>query len=277
MAGGTNKKRARKTTGEETSLWGFLFDKNTQNQDITKRAFFAQPGEEETEEAPAAPHHILVEIWKRFNFWSLLAILIFLAFSIVLISTTVSMWTPQNMRNIAGYADHGSARDLLALLRNANGQEISFTEAEINRYLRDTCRMRQTGIFSIITHGEGVAVKIHNGYAELIIDRILGANIHQTTSVHLTFHQEINHGRPELKVAFHGSEKLYGKLPKGGSIGRMGLPERHIRMLAPALDTLLACYPEIHSIIEEHGYCPYFTQGENGVESRVSLIPYRPS
>lgn len=277
MAGSTNRKRTKKRTGEETSLWGFLFDKNTQNPDLTKRAFFAQPGEEETDEPPAEPHNLFQEIWRRFNFWAVLATLIFLAFTILLISATISMWTPQNMRSIAGYADHGSARDLLALIRNANGQEISFTEAELNRYLRDTCRIRQTGVFSIITHGEGIAIKIHNGYAELIIDRLIGANIHQTTSVNLTFRQEIKHGRPELKVDFKGSEILYGKLAKGGSIGKMGIPERHIRMLAPALDTLLSCYPEICSIIETHGYCPYFTKGHGGAENRVTLIPYRPS
>lgn len=277
MAGSTNKKRTKKRAEEETSLWGFLFDKNTQKEDITKRAFFAQPGEEETEEAPEERRNILQEIWQRFNFWSMLATVVFLAFTTMLICTVVSMWTPQNMRNIAGYADHGSARDLAALLRNANGQQISFTEAELNRYLRDTCRMRQTGIFSIITHGNGVAVRIHNGYAELVIDRLIGANIHQTTSVNLTFRQEIVHGRPELKVDFKGTEMLYGKLPKGGSIGHMGIPERHISMLTPALDSLINCYPEIRSIVEEHGYCPYFTRGENGVESRVTLIPHQSS
>lgn len=277
MAANPNRKRSKKRAEEETSLWGFLFDKNTQKEDITKRAFFAQPGEDEGEEPAEDQHNLLQEIWHRFNFWGLLAIIVFLAFTTMLISAVVSMWTPQNMRNIAGYADHGSARDLTALLRNANGQEISFTEAEINRYLRSTCRMRQTGIFSIITHCEGVAVRIHNGYAELIIDRLIGANIHQTTSVNLSFRQEITHGRPELKVDFKGNGMLYGKLPKGGSIGRMGIPERHIRMLAPALVTLRNCYPEILSIIEEHGYCPYFTQGQNGLESRITLIPYRPS
>ncbi len=277
MAGSTNRKRTKKRAEEESSLWGFLFDKNTQKEDITKRAFFAQPGEEETEDTLEERRSILQEIWRRFNFWSLLASVVFLAFTTMLICTLVSMWTPQNMRNIAGYADHGSSRDLLALLSNANGQEISFTEAELNRFLRDTCRIRQTGIFSIITHGDGIAVRIHNGYAELIIDRLIGANIHQTTSINLTFHQEIKHGHPELRIEFKGSDMLYGNLPKGGSIGHMGIPERHISMLVPALNSLLNCYPEILTIIEEHGYCPYFTEGQNGVESRVTLIPHRAS
>ena len=276
MAGSTNKKRTKKRTGEETSLWGFLFDKNTQHQDLTKRAFFAQPGEEETDEPPAEPHNLFQEIWRRFNFWAVLATLIFLAFTILLISATVSMWTPQNMRSIAGYADHGSARDLLALIRNANGQEISFTEAELNRYLRDTCRMRQTGIFSIITHGEGIAIKIHNGYAELIIDRLVGANMHQTTAVNLTFHRDIVHGRPSLSVEFHGGSPLMGNMPRGGRIGTVGIPQKHIQVMQPALKTLLECYPDIVAATEEYGYCPIFEKESPESEGRITLIPYTP-
>lgn len=277
MPGSNNRKRTKKRAEEETSLWGFLFNNNEQGQDITKSAFFGHPGEEEESEEAPEQRHWLHEIWRRFNFWSILAITIFLAFTTVLVSAVLSMWTPQNMRDIAGYSDNGSARDITALLRNANGQEISFSEAEINRYLRDTCRMRQTGIFSIITHTHGAAVRIHDGYAELVIDRIIGSNLHQTTSVNITFTQHITHGRPELNVEFRGTDILYGNLPEGGSIGKMGIPSRHVSMLAPALDSLVNCYPEIKSIITEYGYCPYFTKGRNGEESRVRLIPYRPS
>lgn len=277
MAGTSNKKRAKKQTEKDTSLWGFLFDKNAGGEDITKRAFFAQPGEEESEEEESEQRNILQEVWRRFNFWSILAILIFLTFVAVLTSTIVSMWTPQNMRDIAGYADNGSARDLSALLRNANGQEIVFTEGEINRYLRDTCRMRQTGVFSIITHGQGIALRVHDGYAELVLDRMIGANIHQTTSVNLTFSQETEHGRPVLKVELKGGAPLPGNLPRGGSIGQVGVPERHIGVLTPALSSLVNCYPEIAAIFEEHGYCPYFSKGHNGHESQVRLVPFRPS
>ncbi|MBR1982262.1 MAG: hypothetical protein IKA23_05890 [Akkermansia sp.] len=277
MSGTSNKKRTKKLAEKDTSLWGFLFSKEAEGEDITKRAFFANPsGEEEEEEEQEAPS-IFREIWRRFNLWGALAIIIFLVFTIVLTRTIHSMWTPQDMKDIAGYADNGSARDLTALLRNANGQEISFTEAEINRFLRETCRMRQTGVFSIITHGNGLAVRIHDGYAELIIDRLIGSNIHQTTAVHLSFRQIVENGVPSLKVDFHGGEPLPGNLPRGGSIGLVGIPERHISVLTPALGTLLNCYPEINAIIEEHGYCPHFTQGKNGQDSRVSLVPYRPS
>ena len=278
MGENSNRKRTRKkTTEEETSLWGFLFDKNSQDSDITKRAFFAQPGEEETEDQAPEQLNILQELWRRFNFWGLLAITLFLSFTILLVTLLFSMWTPQNLRDIAGYSDNGTARDLSALLRNANGREISFTEAEINRYLRETCRLRQTGVFSIITHGQGVALRVHDGYAELVIDRMIGANIHQTTSVNLRFHQETKHGRPILKVEYKGNRELFQDLPCGGTIGKLGVPERHISMLTPALDSLVTCYPEIAAMVEEHGYCPYFTKGQHGNESRVRLVPYTPS
>ena len=278
MADTSNRKRTKKRAEEDTSLWGFLFNNDEQSQDITKKAFFGRPGEDEDEEENAPEQrNILQEIWRRFNFLSILAAVIFLIFTIYLFQAVTQMWTPQNMRDIAGYSDNGSARDLSALLRNANGQEISFTEAEINRYLRETCRLRQTGIFSIITHGQGIGVRIHDGYAEVVIDRMIGANIHQTTSIFLTFRQKVEHGRPVLKIDFQGGEPLAGDIQKGGSIGIFDLPTRHISMLAPALNTLADCYPEITEIFEIYGYSPIFTKGQNGNDSRVRLIPYQPS
>lgn len=277
MPGSNNRKRTKKRAEEETSLWGFLFNGDEQGEDITKSAFFGHPGEEEESEESTEQRHFLLEIWRKFNFWSITAIIIFLSFTVILVNAVWSMWTPQNLRDIAGYSDNGSARDLTVLLRAANGQEISFTEAEINRYLRETCRIRQTGIFSIITHGRGVAVRIHDGYMELIIERMIGANIHQTTSVNLSFRQESEHGRPVLKVDYKGGAPLTGNIPCGGSIGTMGIPDRHVSMLTPALRTLLECYPDFTTLIEEYGYCPYFTKGQNGNESRVRLVPYRAS
>ena len=194
MPGSNNRKRTKQRPEEETSIWGFLFSNEEQGEDITKSAFFGRPGEVEDADAQPEPQNILLDLWQRFNFWSILAAIVFLTFTAVLVNSVISMWTPQNMRDIAGYSDNGSARDITALLRNANGSEISFTEAEINRFLKETCRIRQTGIFSIITHGHGLALRIHNGYAELVIDRMIGANIHQTTSVNLTFRQETEHG-----------------------------------------------------------------------------------
>lgn len=273
MASGENRKRNRKRAGKDRSLWGSLFKREDDVQEDFMRHTFFQNAEEE--EAPRfSPYGALTLLWRKFNFWTTTAVLIFLAFTTMLLLLLLNMWRPQELNDIAGYTDNGTARDLAALIRNANGHEISFTEAELNRYLRDTCRLRQTGIFSIIAKCQGVAVRIHDGYAEIVIDRIIGANIHQTTTVNLTFSRRIEHGRPRLKVDFNGGEPLLGNMPRGGSIGHVNVPQHHIRMLKPALETLVACYPDIIEQVELYGYCPEFTRGSNGMESRIRLIPY---
>lgn len=272
MASGENRKRNRKGAGKDRSLWGSLFKKDDEPQeDFMRHSFFQQ---EEEEEAPRfSPYNALSLLWRKFNFWTTTAILLFLSFTAVLLTLLINMWRPQDLKDIAGYTDNGTTRDLSALIRNANGHEISFTEAELNRYLRDTCRLRQTGIFSIIAKCQGVAVRIHDGYAEVVIDRIIGANIHQTTTVNLTFRRVIEHGRPRLHVDFNGGAPLLNNMPRGGSIGQVSVPQHHIRMLKPALETLVACYPDIVEQVELYGYCPEFSKS-GGMEGRIRLVPY---
>lgn len=278
MAAAENRRRKHSRKEEEVrSFWNFFSHDKPAENDFTRRTFFARQGEED-EMADGADdgRGILRELWSRFNFWSLVATLLFLAFTGSLILAVVRMWQPQDLKDIAGYTDKGASRDLSLLISNAQGAPVSFTEGELNRYLRDTCRMRQTGIFSIIAHAQGVAVRVHDGYAELVIDRLVGSNMHQTTAVNLTFRQLNEHGRPVLKVDFQGGPPLLGRMPRGGRIGQVGVPQRHIQVLKPALETLLSCYPDIVRAIEEYGYCPHFEQGSAQQEGRITLLPYSP-
>lgn len=240
---------------------------------MTRGTLYAQA---EEEDAQTEQPKLLAELWSRFNFWATLATVLFLTFVAALMYGVVRMWQPQSLKDIAGYNDKQPAKDLSVLIRNANGGVISFTEGELNRYLRDTCRMRQTGIFSIFANAQGVAVRVHNGYAELIIDRLVGANMHQTTAVNLTFHRNIEHGRPTLSVEFHGGTPLMGNMPRGGKIGTVGIPQKHIQVMQPALQTLMECYPDITNALEEHGYCPIFEKQAPAGEGRITLIPYTP-
>ena len=274
MASGGNRKRNRRRAGADRSLWGFLFKKDDENsQDFTKGSFYAPEGEED--DTPRfSPATLLNLLWQKFNFWTTTAILLFLAFTFMLGMLLLNMWIPQDMSDIAGYSDKGTVRDIAAIIRNAGGKEVTFTEAELNRYLRSTCRLRQTGLFSIIAKCNGVGVRVHDGYAEVVIDRIIGSNLHQTTGVHLSFSRITEHGRPVLKIDFCGGEPLLGNMPRGGSIGKINVPQHHIRMLKPALETMLACYPEITSLIEKYFYFPQFHKGKDGADSTIKLIPY---
>lgn len=277
MAAAVNRKRSSGSSPQKHPLWGSLFKRREEDEATElKKNFFPQTEEDEIEPTGTIlPVH--VRMLQKINVWTIASIAIFLIFTISLLVMLIKMWIPQDLKNLPGYADNGSARDLAAIINNANGREVSFTEAELNRYLRDTCRLQQTGIFSIFSHGQGIAVRVHDGYAELILDRIIGANMHQTTSVHLTFRQEVEHGRPRLEVDFKGGDSILGGAPCGGSIGSVRIPQRHIQMLRPALKTLQSCYPQITETLEEHGYYPVFTKGQNGLESRIRLIPYTPS
>lgn len=279
MARTGNRKRTHKMKEPEgRSLWGSLFDKHAdgeEGEDFTSATTYAPDGDYEEEEVEPALSTLALlrrKLWRCFNFWGLIAVSLFLGFTLLLLMILIKLWMPQDLSDIAGYNDTAAARDLTALIRNANGAPVTITEAELNRYLRDTCRMRQTGIFSIITHCQGMAVRIHNGYAELIFDRLMGANMHQTTAVYLTFTQENKLGNPELRAELRGGEPLLGTMPNGGSIGSIALPQRHVLMLKPALESLLTCYPDICEQVREHRYCPVFTA--NGKDRRLTLIPY---
>lgn len=280
MARPVNRKRSVKKPGERTGsfLWGSLFrpEGKTEEEDSLSIAPVYGTDEDEDEELPPrGPFALLRHLWGKFNFWSTVAVSLFLSFTAVLVFILLQLWMPQDLSDIDGYGDTMPARDLEAVIRNANGGPVTITEAEINRYLRQTCRMRQPGIFSIITHCQGVAVRLHNGYAEIIFDRVLGANMHQTTAVYLTFSQELKLGIPELHADLQGGAPLLGAMPNGGSIGSIGLPRHHVLLLRPALDSLLSCYPAIEELIREHHYCPVITA--HGKDRRITLIPYSAS
>lgn len=278
MATGVNRKRnkAKKGGDNSRSLWGSLFPENREEKNSLRLTPFSHVHEDEppADDVGASRFPFIHRLWKSFSIWSAVAVVIFLAFTVSLFILLLRMWNPQDLSDIAGYQDNVRSRDLESLIVNANGAPISLTEAELNRYLRDTCRMRQTGIFSIITSGQGVAVRVHDGYAELVLDRVLGSNFHQTTSINLSFHQENKLGRTELCVDFKGGPPIAGSMPRGGSIGNIAVPQRHIRMLQPALETLITCYPKIAETFERYQYCPVFTKGKNGADSRIHLVPY---
>ncbi len=211
--------------------------------------------------------------WRRLSIWSILAAVLYLLFTGGLVYTVMQMWVPQDTSDIAGYGDSSPARDLTLALKNAGGTEISFTEGEINRYLRNTCRMRQGGIFSLVAHEQGLGVRIHDGFVELVIDRLVSTNLHQTTAVRLSFMREQLHGRSSLRIDFHGGKAILNTMPRGGSIGQVGVPQRYMEMLRPALHTLAECYPEFMGLVQQYGYYPEFIRGRNGREGYVRLIP----
>lgn len=264
-----NTRRTKNRRSEDQdSPWGSLLQSGNEGEVMTDFG-----GEDEGSESAIVPERDNGSVFTRINVWSVLSTLLFLLFTGGMAYAVVQMWRPQDLSDVAGYEDRGNPKDLTLAIKNAGGAEISFSEGEINRYLRDTCRMRQGGIFSLVAHEHGLAVRLHDGYAELIIDRVLSTHLHQTTAVNLSFAREQVHGTPRLRVDFRGGEPLLNSLPRGGKIGQVGLPQRYMEMLRPALRTLMESYAEFVSLVQQHGYYPEFTRSRNGVEGHMRLIP----
>lgn len=266
MAPQNRKRNSHKKGHDNHSLWGFLFRSEKPANDMTHGTLFdaAAGMEEEETDFRGRAKGLIKDIWAKISLWQALAIVLFLAFIGILVSTTWRMWQAQDLSNVAGYKDNVPSKNLDMHIRTkiAAHEEVVITEAEINRYLRDTCRIRQDGIFSIAAQAQGIAIRVHDGYAELIIERIIGADFRQTTAVHLSFHQTEENGIPTLHVDYRGGDPMFGNTPRGGSIGSVGIPQRHIVVLQPALETLRDSYPGIRDAILNHGYCPYFEDGK---------------
>lgn len=275
MAVAQNRRRnTRKSGSEQGTLWGSLFRKKDSSEDLITSVFFPNASEDEDEYYEERNYNWVKQLWRRLNVLSVAAIAAFTFFIIMVLNLTMSMWSSQDLSDIAGYQDKRRAKDLTTIIRQANGSEVVITEGDLNRYLRETCRLRQTGaISSVCARVQGIAVRVHNGYAELIIDRLLGANINQTTSVFLSFSLEDENGHPVLHTHFHGGEPIWGTMPCGGLVGSLKIPQRHSELLKPALLTLLDCYPEICMLIEHHNYDITFNKGTNGRESTIRLVP----
>lgn len=273
MAHSENRKRNQ--PGFFRSLRQRFFSRHrvsSAEEEVLRESMFPHPDDEDDEAvARMRPKRGWISgLWFRFNVLSTVAMLLFLGFTALLYYILLQLWIPRDMSMIPGYSDQSPTPDLRERLRRAAGSEVSFTEEEVNRYLSQTCRVRQTGIFSLLAHAEGVAVVFHDGYAEVIIDRSLSANLHQTSSLDLHFSREMEHGLSVLKTHFNGKVPLTNKIPRGGQIGSADVPERCVQMLRYALDSLLICYSDIVGMIHENNYLPVFSDG------KVTLVPTTP-
>ena len=208
----------------------------------------------------------------RINVWRLATAMLFLMFIGALSSLCYLMWTPREIQ-VAGHGDQGVAHDLRVLAQQNQGVQITLTEGEVNRFLRDTCRLRQRGVFSITAHPKAVLLRIHDGYGELIIKRSIGTSFHHTTSVLVHFVRKEHEGESRVEMEFTGGKPIFGKIPCGGYIGSMPVPQSFIQMMQPSLESLLTTYPDFAQLVHEQGYLPVFSKEKNTAEGRLLLLP----
>ncbi len=215
----------------------------------------------------------IIEASGGFHPLKIVAALIFLSFISLILLVSFEMWRPQQLSDLPGYHDKTLAKDLSAFIRHAGKQEIRLTEAEINSYLGESCRIRQKGISALLAQPSGVALRCHDGYGELIIERMLGTNIKHSVSVYLSFSRHVVNGTPVIELELSGGKPILGHFPRGGHIGHLPLPQRYMQILTPGLESLAALYPDFSTLVLDGSYLPSFRKATNTQEGLLILSP----
>lgn len=157
---------------------------------------------------------------------------------------------PQDLSDIKG-DDSNKPRDLRAVLQSAidRSYEVTLTEEEINRYLRQTLEAKQGGVLAGKVNFEGVRVRLEEGRAEIIMERsVMGQPL--TLSMFVRVEQLLDmKGTTQTTVLRDGGAFLpelprAERLVKGGRFGQLVVPQGFLLLVLPAFEKLAASYAE---------------------------------
>lgn len=204
--------------------------------------------------------------------WSIISYTLYFAVFALIAIPCILMWTAQPHDKEAIHSTEQETIKLQSRIAEAGNGPISFTEDELNLHFAQRCNMVQQGGYSIIAHPESVKIAIHDGYAEIIFDRMLGAEFHHTVAVNISFERQEDEDYSRVICHMHGGSPLFGGFQRGGAIGSMPIPERFMQMMIPPLKRLMRLHPQIQELIEERGYLPHFTF-DNAGRGIVQFLP----
>ena len=154
---------------------------------------------------------------------------------------TYLTFEPHDLSDIDGYRTEPSlipppGRDLGNVLAEAErgGIPARLTEREINHYLIRTLKMDQEGVFAPWVELQGVWVRLEDGVAEVIIERLLMGKRKHTIAMHLEVEQE------------EGEDGQVSTLvnPTGGRFGRTEVVEGYLYLVIGGFKALGARYDD---------------------------------
>jgi hypothetical protein len=180
-------------------------------------------------------------------------------------------WIPQDLASIPGYRQPEQAPDIPQLLRKSSRDDVALTltEEDINRYIASTLKASQNGILAPIARPHGVAVRLHNNYMEVIIERRIGVNILQTISLYMMVIQEpsLNSPLPKTRIEFTSNNTAHTPLHIGGKLGSLDVPQVYMYLTIPAFENLASAYNDIISDVIDTGRIIRISEG------KVDLMP----
>lgn len=219
-----------------------------------KEVKFSDITEDENQLDPA-PDEKEHSISRRVFVWGI-KILIF-AILLTVAGLVYRAWTPQNLSDIAGYGETETnpvVQNLPALLKKAQegNYPLVLSEKDINLYLSNLLRAKQEGPMGVLARYKGVAVRLYDGYAEIIVVRTIGDKYEQTSSLYIS-PESLETGDGPVIVTDYARPDLFGTIPIGGRIGKLPVPQGYLVLSQPAFVSMKeALEPELEYLLDPH-------------------------
>ncbi len=156
---------------------------------------------------------------------------------------------PQSLDDVSDYRLSRSdrSRDLQQVMKNAieRGYPVTIGEAEINRYIRRTLKSRQGGDLAKWVSIEGVAVRLEDGRAEIVIERMIKKKYPLTVSMYLNIVQtEDAEGTVKTALNLHGGPFMEDvpRLNQGGRFGQLVVPQGFLVLVLDSFRKIAKAY-----------------------------------
>lgn len=158
---------------------------------------------------------------------------------------------PQDLSDLKPAAPGKQARDLRTVLKNAvdRSYEVPLTEEEINLYLKQTLAAKQGGLLGEAVVLSGVRVRLEEGRAEIIIER-MAMGYPLTLSMYVRVEQTLDmKGKPSTSILRDGGPFVpqvprLERLVKGGRFGKLVVPQGFLLLVLPSFEKLAGLYRE---------------------------------
>lgn len=183
----------------------------------------------------------------------------------------------QDLSDVEGHSEaelSSSSRDVAEVLRKSlEGQySVVITEEEINQMIGDTLEIKQGGVLASIVSMKSVAIRLEDGYAEVIVARDI-SGVDFTSSIFIQLEQVEDNKGIKTQVHLHGGafNESFPSFKRGGKFGKMTVPQGFLMMLMPEFEKLAKVLePEINLSFRD--MARFEIQ-----EGRLLLDPKRPS
>jgi len=166
-----------------------------------------------------------------------------------------AVFRAQDLSEVDGIGPEAVGQPAPELLRRLQesvreGHPVTFTEAEINRHLRQTLAVEQGGALATRVSLDEVLVRLEDGRAEVVMVRSLMGRPFTVSMYLRVVETELPGGGERTEIQRNGGV-YHERLPRpavGGRFGVLPVPEGFLHLVLPAFGKLAAAYRDGDSL-----------------------------